>query len=175
MNNFPKYNNQRSIGDKGVSLARYVIEHELNWMFRENHLENDFGIDGYIDIIGEENSVTGKSIAIQIKTGESFFKTKTTTGWTFYGENKHLNYYTNLDIPIIIFIIDLQEKKIYWEYFDIDKTSDTKTGWSLLIPSRNILGISSKKDLLEIAGDVIDYMPQIEYQWKINEELKKVM
>lgn len=173
MENFPKYNNQRSTGDKGVSLVKYIIEHEFDWIFRENHLEVDFGIDGYIDIIGKENSVTGKSIAVQVKTGESFFKTKTATGWTFYGENKHLNYYSNIDIPVLIFIVDLSDKKIYWEHFSISKISKTETGWTMLIPSRNVLEKSSKNQFIEIVGDVIDYMPQIEYQWSLNKELKE--
>lgn len=172
MNNFPKYNTQRATGDKGVSLIKYIIEHELNWIFRENHLENDFGIDGYIDIIGDENSVTGKSIAVQVKTGESFFKTQTQSGWTFYGDNKHLNYYTNLDIPLLIFIVNLEDKKVYWEEFDIHKTSNTENGWTLLIPNRNVLKESTKKNLLQIAGDIIDYMPQIEHQWELNKQLK---
>lgn len=173
MRNFPKYNTQRSIGDKGVSLVKYLIEHQLDWIFRENHLENDFGIDGYIDIIGNENSVTGKSIAVQIKTGESFFKTKTATGWTFYGDNKHLNYYANLEIPLIICIVDLNENKVYWEKFEIDKTSKTEIGWTMLIPNYTILNKENKNNLLKISGDIIDYMPQIEYQWELNKQLKE--
>ena len=173
MKNFPKYNTQRATGDKGVSLVKLITEHQLYWIFRENHLENDFGIDGYIDIIGEENSITGKSIAVQIKTGESFFKTKPLTGWTFYGDNKHLNYYTNLEIPLLIFIVDLENKKVYWQEFDIDKISNTENGWTILIPNRNILGETAKNNLLEIVGDIIDYMPQIEYQWEINKQLKE--
>lgn len=172
MENFPKYNEQRKLGDKGVSFVKYIVEHELNWVFRENHLENDFGIDGYIDIIGVENSVTGKTIAVQIKTGDSFFKTKTLTGWTFYGDNKHLNYYTNLEIPLLIFLVSIEEKKVYWEEFTIDKTVNTEAGWTILVPSRNILGETTKESLLKVAGDVIDYMPQIEYQWELNKRLR---
>ena len=172
MSNFPKYTNSRSTGDKGLSLIKLTIEHDLNWIFRENHLEDDFGIDGYMDIIGKDNSVTGKTIAVQIKTGDSFFKTETATGWTFYGENKHLNYYSNLSTPIIICIINLEKKEIYWEQFSIDKISKTTSGWTILIPKRNLLLATSKTKLLEIAGDVIDYMPQIEYQWELNNKLK---
>lgn len=172
MSNFPKYNNQRAIGDKGLTLIKYIIEHDFNWIFRENHLEDDFGIDGYIDIIGDDNSVTGKTIAVQIKTGESFFKTETPTGWTFYGENKHLNYYSNLDIPILILIVNLDDKKVYWEEFSINKTSNTTKGWTILIPKWNKLDIELKNKFIDIAGDIIDYMPQIEYQWKLNHKLK---
>ena len=74
MNNFPIYNPQRRTGDIGVTFIKTIVESQFNWIFRPTHLEDDFGLDGYFDIIGVDNSVTGKYLGVQIKTGESYFK-----------------------------------------------------------------------------------------------------
>ena len=69
-------------------------------------MEHDFGIDGYMDVISEKGQVTGKSIAFQLKTGTSFFNEENEIGYVFRGEIKHLNYYLNLDTPIVIVILN---------------------------------------------------------------------
>jgi hypothetical protein len=170
--NFPQYISNRRIADKGVTFVKTIIENEFDWIFRPTHQEDDFGIDGFFDIIKEDNSVTGKYLGTQIKTGESYFKTKKSFGWVFNGENKHLNYYLNLNFPVIIVIVNLEQKKAYWAEFNIDKTTKTTTGWSMIIPESNILDFNSKEIFENLAGDTIDYMSQIEYQWEMNEKIK---
>jgi len=170
--NFPEYINNRRTADKGVTLVKTIIENEFDWIFRPTHQEDDFGIDGYFDIIKQDNSVTGKYLGTQIKTGATYFKSKKSFGWIFNGDNKHLNYYLNLNFPIIIIIVDLEQKKAYWAEFNIDKTTKTATGWSMIIPESNILDFNSKIIFENLVGDVIDYMSQIEYQWEMNEKIK---
>lgn len=169
---FPQYINTRRTADKGVTLVKTIVENQFDWIFRPTHLEDDFGIDGYFDIIKEDNSVTGKYLGTQIKTGDSYFKIKKSFGWVFNGENKHLNYYLNLNFPIIIILVNLKEQKAYWAEFDINKTSKTANGWSMIIPEANVLNVNCKKTFENLAGDEIDYMSQIEYQWEMNEKIK---
>lgn len=169
---FPKYINTRKTADKGVTFVRTIIENQFDWIFRPTHLEDDFGIDGYFDIINEDNSITGKYLGVQIKTGESYFSARKPFGWVFNGENKHLNYYLNLNFPILLVIVDLGQQKAHWVEFDINKTSKTKAGWSIIIPESNLLDYNSKIIFEALVGDSIDYMSQIEYQWEINEKIK---
>jgi hypothetical protein len=172
---FPTYSSNRRTGDKGVTFIKSIIENQFDWIFRPTHLEDDFGLDGYFDIIGINDSVTGKYLGVQIKTGESYFKNETALGWTYYGENKHLNYFLNLNFPILIILVSLIEQKAYWAEFDIAKTSKTQNGWSIVIPREQVLDKSIKPKLQELTGEVIDYMSQIEYQWEINENIKKAL
>ncbi|AHF17947.1 DUF4365 domain-containing protein [Niabella soli] len=171
-NHFPIYSSNRRKGDRGVTFVRSIVEDQYEWIFRPTHVEDDFGIDGYFDIIGTDNSVTGKYLGVQIKTGESYFKNQTSTGWKYTGEHKHLNYFLNCDFPILIIIVDLGQQQAYWAEFDINKTDKIGLGWSLTIPKENILDISAKESIRELAGDVIDYMSQIEYQWEVNRKIK---
>jgi hypothetical protein len=170
---FPTYNTQRKTGNKGVTLVKCIVEDELEWIFRPSHLEDDFGLDGYFDIIGSDNSVTGKFLGVQIKTGESYFSSATSAGWKYVGENKHLNYFLNSDFAIILVVVNLSSKTAYWVEFDSEVIEKTKKGWSIVVPKANVLGLGSKPTLQGLAGHAIDYMEQLEYQWEMNRKIKE--
>jgi hypothetical protein len=165
----PKYNEQRRLADKGISIVKKIVEEELKWIFRKISLDDDFGLDGYIDILQDGKYVTGKSIGVQIKTGISYFDNPSNSGWFFYGENKHLNYYLNNHIPIIVILVNPDTQQAYWNEVNISNLIKTESSWKLNI-NRNKL-LNNKSDLSEIAGDYIDYAPQLDYISKVNEEM----
>jgi hypothetical protein len=169
---FPTYLKSNNIGDIGVNAVSQVVNDEMKLIFKRNDAEYDFGIDGYIEIVTEEGSVTGQIIGVQIKCGDSFFKTKTKTGFTFYGDNKHLGYYGNVPFPIIIVICDPQTRYCYWQEFSLEKTEQTKTSWKINIPKRNILSKSSKEKILELVGEPKDYSKEAQAQWELTQSLK---
>ncbi|MDP3877932.1 MAG: DUF4365 and DUF1817 domain-containing protein [Methylobacter sp.] len=172
---FPTANQSSFTGNAGVNLVSTIINNNFKWIFRPTHNEHDFGIDAYVDIVSENNLVTGQSIAMQIKSGDTFFKTKSPNGFTFYGEMKHLNYYMNMNsqYPVLIVICDTSESKCYWEKFDGNKIEKTKTGWKLNIPSNNILELSKKNKILKLLPPPKDYSDDLNHQWLINSLLKE--
>ena len=93
--NLPKHSTSNKIAERGVTYVKQIVEDEFSWMFRKIPLEEDFGLDGYIDIETPEGYVTGKYFGVQIKTGESYFSEDKGYCWVFRGDNKHLNYYLN--------------------------------------------------------------------------------
>jgi len=165
----PEYNLNRKLGEKGVTIVKEIVENKLNWIFRKVPLDDDFGIDGYMDILEDKKYVTGKSIAIQIKTGKSYFSNETSSGWMYYGENKHLNYYMNLDSPVIIALVNPTTKKVYWSEFDVDSITQTNKGWKLLIRKKQVL--SDIEKLKSISNPTIDYSAQLEHLATINKEM----
>ena len=169
----PKSNKSNKIGRKGVTILTSIIEDKLIWQLRINHQEDDYGIDAYIDIITEEGHLTGKSIAVQIKSGQSYFRQKNEYGWIYSGELKHLNYYLNHEIPVILVIVDTESKKAYWELCDAEQTDRSNKGWSIVIPFHKELEENSKEELTKYISPTIDYVSQLENQWKTNEFLKK--
>lgn len=172
-NKFPKINASQLTSRKGIIILREVVENKLNWLFRENHLEDDFGIDGYLDIISRDGKITGKSLAFQLKTGESYFKEKNEIGYIFRGETKHLNYYINYQLPVLIILIDPDSKLIIWDLFEASKTEKASSSWKMTIPRNKTLQESSIIELLSYVGPVTDYSSQLEEEWQINEMLKK--
>jgi hypothetical protein len=148
------------------------VENAFEWIFRPVHLEDDFGLDGYFDVIGSDNSVTGKYLGVQIKTGKSYFSSKKNFGWQFTGENKHLNYYLNSNFPILIILVDLDNSIAYWVEFDLEKITQSTNGWSIIVPQKNVLKKKSKVTFKSLVGDIIDYMPQVQFQLELNDQLK---
>jgi len=164
----PTYDNSAQTGESGLTIVKAIVENELKWIFRKNHQENDFGIDAYFDIITERNKITGKSIAVQVKSGDSYFKEPNELGWTFRGEMKHLNYYLNHEIPVVIIIVNTNTKSAYWTLCDAHKTVRAGDNWKLTIPSSQKLTADSKQTLLKYVSPVTDYVSQLDDYWKMN-------
>jgi hypothetical protein len=171
-NKFPKHLKNNNTGDMGVNIVSQIVNDELGFIFKRNDSSYDYGIDAYIEIVTEDGAVTGQVIAVQIKCGDSFFKTKTQTGWRFYGEDKHVNYYLNSPYPVIVCICDPITRQCFWDSFEIDKTSKLKSSWSMNIPKRNKLSIKSKNELFNLVGNAKDFSSENEEFWQLTEEMK---
>ena len=143
-----------------------AVHRELGWIFRRTPQETDHGIDGYIDLVSKEGYVTGRSIAIQVKAGPSYFKQRTTRGWTYNGALRHANYYLNSPVNVILTIVDCDAEQCWWAHFDPTETIETSKGWGIEIPSEQKLDRSAKQLLEELAGDHVDFIPQLKAIWK---------
>jgi hypothetical protein len=170
---FPKLIRERQTGEAGVNAVSTIVNDKLKWIFRRVNLEHDFGIDGYIDIVEEDGSVTGQSIAVQIKTGKSFFTSMTPTGFTYYGEDKHLNYYLNLPNPLVIILCEPDERQCFWTQFDVRRTERVANGWKITVPKNNVFSESSKEGLLTIVGPAIDHQAAVKAHWALNETMQE--
>lgn len=173
MTDLPKYNAALKKGEDGITILKKLIERKLNWIFRSNHKEHDFGIDGYIDIITDLNQVTGKTIALQVKTGPSYFKETNDLGWVYRGEISHLNYYLNNALPVLIILVDEIKEKAFWCHCDASKTERTGNSWKITIPFKQELTLNSKKELLKYVSPVRDYVSQLDNFWELNKILKE--
>lgn len=69
-----KYNDKIKRGKLGVNYVTDIVD-RCNCYFNKIEQENDIGIDGIIEFT-DDSIPTGKCIAVQIKTGESYVKNK---------------------------------------------------------------------------------------------------
>lgn len=168
----PLYNKSTKTGRKGINILREIVEDKLDWHLRETNQEDDFGIDGYIDLISELGQITGKSIAVQVKSGNSFFKNKAEFGWKYYGEMRHLNYYLNNDLPVLIIIVDVNNRAAYWALIDANQTEKHDVNWSIIVPYNQELNEKTKPELLEYVSPTVDYVSQLDEYWRLNKMLK---
>ncbi|OWY68228.1 hypothetical protein B7486_27490 [cyanobacterium TDX16] len=169
---FPRQSIHQKIGRAGEAFFEYFVSSILGWIYRPVHQESDFGVDGYIDIVKDGN-VTGKSIAVQIKCGNSYISKKSKGGIKYEGKNKHLNYYLNLQSPIIFVFLNDDFSKIFWVLFDIEKTTESKSGWWIEIPKKNKLDTTVKDIFSRIAGESEDYSEEIQRLWAMNKALSE--
>ncbi|TVX95190.1 DUF4365 domain-containing protein [Cohnella terricola] len=169
---FPKRNKNQLKGTVGQTFFQHFINAELNCIYHPINQENDFGIDGYIELVENEN-VSGKLIGIQLKHGDSFFRSRTIGGYKFFGESKHLNYYLNSQSPVYIVIMDGSFKRMNWVMFEINKTSpNSGDRWWIEVPKDNLLISNFKDELFQTAGPIINYEDQIKFNWAIDATLQ---
>ena len=131
MADYMKVDSQSRTGRIGVSATQFFFE-KLGFIFREQPIE-DYGIDAHIEVI-ENDKATGKLIALQIKSGKSFFKEKTNDGIVFYGELKHLSYWVSHSLPVMLVIYNVDENIAYWQIVNKHTIIKTPKHWKLHIP-----------------------------------------
>lgn len=169
---FPKINNNKLKGTIGEKFFQYFVYDNLKCIYHENHEETDFGLDGYIEIVNN-NNVTGKMVGVQVKHGDSFFSRNTQYGYTYIDDNKHLNYYMNSQIPVFIIIMDNDYNRMNWIKFDISKTLPYDDNhWCIEIPKDNTLETNFYEAIMNSIEEIVDYEEEIGRNWVTNSALK---
>ncbi len=67
----------------------------------------------------------------------------------------------------------MQIQKAFWTEFKFENISQSGENWKTEIFKSQELNSKSKEQLQSIAGDVIDYLPQLQYQWEMNKRIKE--
>jgi hypothetical protein len=139
----------------GIYSVANIFSKDFGWVFREQPI-NDFGIDGHVEITTKGPNLrdlipTGKLIAVQIKSGKSFFKEFKNECFVFRGSIKHLEYWLNQTLPIILILYNVETKSAYWQEIDGSKVTYTKKAFKINIPKVNLLNWKSKEGLTNIA------------------------
>lgn len=141
-------NQQERIGVHYVGL----ILAKLGLIFRETS-NTDVGIDGQIEYVNNVGEATGRIVAVQIKSGDSYLyeAKKDTKNWTFYLDEKHMNYWEKYPIPVILLVYHPTNDTIYFidarHYLRINGMDNIK------IPKSNILNKLNKNRIFETVGE----------------------
>jgi hypothetical protein len=167
---FPQMTQAARLGERGVSIVSRIVNEDFSWLFKKIHQEHDYGIDGYVDVITQDGSVTGQMLAMQIKCGKSFFQEKNWTGYVYRGELKHFNYLANQPVPVIIAICHPDTEDCYWVRFDPECCKRTESGWQIVIPFGNKL-LESRNELLAILPAARNSLSELE---EVTEFIKSV-
>lgn len=132
-----------------LGVGRHVERH-LGWIFREQPVA-DFGIDAHFEIVHEPGHVaSGRLIAAQIKTGHTAFSVTDGDSFVFRGESRHLSYWKNHSLPVIIVLYDEEQDISYWEAVNDSTVVSTGNGWKLLVPRCQRIEPGAKQDLLQL-------------------------
>lgn len=98
--------------------AGRIFEYNLpsSWIFRSQEDQNDFGIDGEIELKDENGKAIGKDsiFKVQIKGEEysRFIDKGKTLSFTLRLER--LKYYFEFKVPVILVVVEVSSEKIYW-------------------------------------------------------------
>ena len=78
---------------------------------------DDYGIDAQIEVTNQEYP-TGKMIAVQIKSGASYFLSTTEDGIIFRFDEKHKKYWLGHILPVIVLLYHPVSQECIWEVID---------------------------------------------------------
>ena len=168
---FPIYSTSARKGDKGIRLVEGIVSDQFGWLLRPQEGQKDLGIDAHIELLGSNGEAFGKLLAAQVKYGKSYFRSTNEDGFVFYGEIKHLNYYINYSLPVIIILCDPDCEQCWWSEIDPLETARTGTGWQITIPLNQKFDLTAKEVLTELAGPIQNYHSELEQYWHVNELL----
>lgn len=113
----------------------------------------DVGIDGQLEYVNGSSFATGRTIAVQVKSGPSFFKHDAGDAFRFYPEEKHRHYWEGFPLPVVLVIHDPRSSKSYWTDARQDLRSPSKDGDAYIsIPKANVLQETPPQLLFENAG-----------------------
>lgn len=106
----PKYKKTNVTSKIGVNFVKGIVE-EAGSLFHKIEQENDLGIDGIIEFIKDE-APTNKSIAIQIKSGKSYFNLQNTE--SLIPVDDHYEYWINYPLPVYGLVYSPELRKGFW-------------------------------------------------------------
>ncbi len=120
----------------GIAATEYFFS-ENGWLFREQPT-NDYGIDAHVEIVAEQHP-TGKLIALQIKSGKSYFEEETEHAYIFRTDDKHVAYWVNHSMPVVLILFDPDTKQAYWQPISRETVESTGKQWKVLVPKTNTI------------------------------------
>lgn len=105
----PKYKRTNITSKIGLNFVRDIVE-KSGSIFHEIEQKNDLGIDAIIEFINDEKP-TNLSIAVQIKSGDSYFKDK--YNYCFIPIEDHYDYWLNYSLPVYGIVYIPKQNKGY--------------------------------------------------------------
>lgn len=139
----------------GVNATEKIFLENFKWIFREQPV-SDVGIDAHVEIVDNETP-TGKLIALQIKTGKSHFNIHDDK-LIYYGKLRHLEYWVNHSLPVILIAHLLDSDETFWALVSSENIILTKTSWKIEIPKNQKLETKFIGDFAEIGDGTEEVM-----------------
>jgi uncharacterized protein DUF4365/uncharacterized protein DUF2399 len=133
----------------GVHGVAALFLGKLGWIFREQH-ESDHGIDAIVEI-AVDGRPTGKLIAIQIKSGSSYFaEDNPGSGWIMRGPKRHLNYWLEYQLPVLVVLFNPRNGSAYWVHVNQESATYTSKSYKINVPTRQVLDASARDQIEQI-------------------------
>lgn len=147
----PKLSANHSQERLGINaVAAYAAENTQIWREIE---KVDVGIDGHLEYVLEDGSVTGRLVGVQAKGGPSWFIYPTDDGWKYYPSEKHRTYWERYPLPVMLVLHDTNTKVSYWmDARQALRSPDTSKEAFLLVPKSQVLETTPPLQLFQHAG-----------------------
>ncbi|GAA1237394.1 hypothetical protein GCM10009665_29450 [Kitasatospora nipponensis] len=140
-----KVRDTHNVDQAGVGMINYLAAAKLSWLCREQ-AQSDMGIDAHLEVV-VAGKATGRLLAVQIKSGRSFFNKPTDGGWWFPVDDRHATYWLNHSLPVAVMLFDPDTCTVYWQHITRDLLVHTGKNWKILVPARQQLNSEAEESL----------------------------
>ncbi|HKR64220.1 MAG TPA: DUF4365 domain-containing protein, partial [Thermoanaerobaculia bacterium] len=145
-----KRKNDRT-GSGGTAIVDAIVNLDMGWIYRpQDKPGTDYGVDAHLEVTDDEGVETGRQLAAQVKAGQSYFREHTNDGFINRPSDRHVRYWRDYALPVILILVDEQTRVAYWAFTDRVESTDGG-GWKLVIPRTQTLGPQAKSVLSEAA------------------------
>ncbi|UFN44549.1 DUF4365 domain-containing protein [Nocardioides okcheonensis] len=136
------------MGELGVAeFTRAALR--LGWKVRRQH-ESDQGIDAQIEKVNwvsrngrnSHEETTGRLIAVQIKSGKSWFRSKTPAGWWFSFSERERNLWLNHALPVIVAMYHPELDRVYWQRISASTITKARTKYRVEVPANQTVDMA---------------------------------
>lgn len=135
-----------------IAVSNLVNELKLIWRETPNA---DVGIDGQIEHVDDEGKCTGKLLALQVKSGPSYFQNEDEDCYRYYPSSKHINYWRDFPIPVILVLYDTRSKIAFWADARQQLKNLFAAGVAIKVPKSQVLDSHSRNTIFGTAGSLV--------------------
>jgi hypothetical protein len=125
------YRNSDNTDRIGVAIVAEAFE-RIGFAFREQPT-SDFGIDAQVELRSGAGGA-GQLIALQIKSGPSYFREEASAGWWLRTDGKHADYWLAHALPVVVVQVDVVTRCAFWAAATDETVLTTGKGAKILIP-----------------------------------------
>ena len=137
-----------------------------------NEYHREVGIDAILEIRDDSYKSSGKFVAIQLKSGESFFKYQDEYAYYYYIDDVHVTYWLKSCLPVLFIIYNPALRRAFWSRIEKNNLILTGKMHKIVIPKKNDLSLITKNILYQMFfGKLYDKESQFEEVYK---ELSKL-
>lgn len=112
--------NAKEIGRRAGRVFEFCLPD--NWAFRSQEDQEDYGIDGEIEITTPQDKATGFIFKAQIKGQKTVSFIEENSKISFSISLERLQYYmSNIEIAVILFVVDITNEIVYWHSLQDDE------------------------------------------------------
>jgi hypothetical protein len=142
------------VGEQGFSIVKERI-HAMGYLFTP-YGPVEAGIDGIVEIRdGGSGQVSGKMVAVQVKTTESgTYTAETDQGFEYLLRPEDFQYWQRANLPVIIAIVRLSDRSVYWKAVPKQGNPSDPASRKLRIDkSADVLSSRAREAIAEVAVD----------------------
>ena len=145
----PHVNDSTFVEREGILRVAQIVN-RARALWRETPM-HDVGIDGHIEYVDDAGGATGRTIAVQVKAGASYFTSADKSAVRFYPESKHRRYWSDYPLPVILILHHPEKNRTIWA--DARRSLRARPAEPIVVPLRQVFTPESLREVvLSIGG-----------------------